>query len=519
MTRNFHIALFWGATLSAVEALTKPHRGHLSRSMNNKPAAFLRRHVGASTSLRARVREHRYKKSGALAASWQERLRGRILTTVHDAQVRRTAGLIAEALAGVILIYLSVTVMWLNERRNARIESLISIASNQCVSTKKAQPENRGELVHVTGEARSMSPIADGRFRNVVFSANCLRLKTTVEVFQWVQHAHTTEKKDLVGGGTTRTTTYTYTQEWSTHRHDSGSFKQKDKQNKFLVNPGVEEKTCDRVEFGDDFMAPENLVQQLDDYVSAHDHLDSSVTAAVGGVKCVRRGAWFLSGSGSEVGDVRVKFDIVCDGLATVMSLQVANERAGEKETFAPYRMISGRIGKAVRQQRLIAESRKDSIELPGEDDSSWVVLALCCCLPGMRHFVNSCFPSAVAPQIHHMFSGVMSPGKCISVIQAENPIMVWMIRLVSWVGLCAGVTALFSPFVAFVDIMPLLGPLASSLGIGSFLLLCLLVTLIGVLLVLTLAYMPYSPLLATVYLLLAAGIIIASLVTSKRLI
>ena len=85
-----------------------------------------------------------------------------------------------------------------------------------------------GGLVHLSG------PLASSGVRDAVFGemqrSDALRLRRTTEAYQWHEHRSTSERrvsKDHVE----RTTTYSYTTEWSSSRQASGSFRDRSKHN------------------------------------------------------------------------------------------------------------------------------------------------------------------------------------------------------------------------------------------------------------------------------------------------
>merc|ERR1712194_568649 len=107
---------------------------------------------------------------------------------------------------GIVLLILSIPVLWVNERRHARMQSLISLSRSDVstVSSKTADSENRGKLVYLCdGKTDATVPVANKGFPDVSLK-DCLRLKVSVEVYQWIESVHEEHKKNFVGGGTHR---------------------------------------------------------------------------------------------------------------------------------------------------------------------------------------------------------------------------------------------------------------------------------------------------------------------------
>mmetsp|Transcript_96122 Transcript_96122/g.222844 ORF Transcript_96122/g.222844 Transcript_96122/m.222844 type:complete len:281 (-) Transcript_96122:126-968(-) len=100
-------------------------------------------------------------------------------------------------IGGVILIIFSFPVLWFNESRSARMESLASWGETQCrsVSGQTVDEENRDWLVHIqSAQASGVARMSDARF-DVMFERGYLRLQSTVEVYQIVEHEKKEEKE------------------------------------------------------------------------------------------------------------------------------------------------------------------------------------------------------------------------------------------------------------------------------------------------------------------------------------
>ena len=138
---------------------------------------------------------------------------------------------------GLGLVGLSTAVLWWNEGRTARYDRMLASAQRNVrplnAPTRAALEESLesvqdGGLVHLSG------PLASSGVRDAVFGemqrSDALRLRRTTEAYQWHEHRSTSERrvsKDHVE----RTTTYSYTTEWSSSRQASGSFRDRSKHN------------------------------------------------------------------------------------------------------------------------------------------------------------------------------------------------------------------------------------------------------------------------------------------------
>lgn len=446
-----------------------------------------------------------------------------------------------EVAFATVLIIVSFPILWFNERRAARMQSLVAFGETEYVSVREALPENQGQLVYASmGEAHAKEPIADDMFQNV--ELNCLVLKTTIEVFQWVEYGTAKVQSDF-RGSTSNFTRFNYRPEWSTVMHDSKEFHNQDKQNVFHITPGVHTKICSRVEYGEHneggfqghFIVPEDLVSQMTNLKSAHDQLsdkiifkssDSGVT-----IECAKtvwplrkaakdvedsepRGPstpsgseYFVYGSGSEIGDIRVQIQYIADGPMTIMALQAPPEKDGEKDVFAPFRLVSRWSSKDVQKERLIEESKKTPAELAEADKCLCGPLDSGCgfCI-FLCDWVNSLFAGGdLYPQIYSMFVGPKTPEECVADLRARSVFMSWAIRLLGFTLMYVGTYVFFAPILTFMDLTPLLAPYTFLQGDIIFVFSAL-SSLFLATLVVSVAFVCYRPLVSLWYLLLAVA-------------
>ena len=116
-------------------------------------------------------------------------------------------------IVGLILFLIGFPVLFWNEGNSVKTAKALDEGESVCVpveSIAKIDPEMEGQLVHMTGKADTKDVLSDDEFG---ISATAIALKRTTEMYQWVEHSKTTEKKNL-GGSVTKTTTYTYSKEW-----------------------------------------------------------------------------------------------------------------------------------------------------------------------------------------------------------------------------------------------------------------------------------------------------------------
>lgn len=127
---------------------------------------------------------------------------------------------------GMLMMAGSSALLWWNEGRTVREERMLREAHAAVVSIDTEEPFNYegapvARLVHMSGKVSSSS-LADPMFPTVRRPA--LRLKRTVEAYQWEETEHTREMR-VSSTHVKRETSYTYRKNWSARPVDSGRFR------------------------------------------------------------------------------------------------------------------------------------------------------------------------------------------------------------------------------------------------------------------------------------------------------
>eukprot|EP00931_Biecheleriopsis_adriatica_P090635 TRINITY_DN64593_c0_g1_i1.p1 TRINITY_DN64593_c0_g1~~TRINITY_DN64593_c0_g1_i1.p1 ORF type:complete len:515 (+),score=58.99 TRINITY_DN64593_c0_g1_i1:90-1634(+) len=136
-------------------------------------------------------------------------------------------------------------------------------------------------------------------------------IKVEAMMYQCVEHARSESKKDLVGGGKTTVTTYTYAKEWVDHYVDSHSFKKQQSRRENCGGihnptwsseglPQSKETYADRITAGPYTISDSKLINRIP--------LDSPLDVVAPSSKWKRSGNTFQKGSGQKIGDVRITF-------------------------------------------------------------------------------------------------------------------------------------------------------------------------------------------------------------------
>ena len=135
----------------------------------------------------------------------------------------RIGGAIKGVLIGLILFVIAFPLLFWNEGRSVKRYKTLEEGGGAVISVtaEAVDPANDGKLVHMTGEAVTDVTLTDPEFG---ISANALKFKRIVEMYQWEESTEK-ETKKKVGGGTETKTTYSYSKTWSSSVIQSDSFK------------------------------------------------------------------------------------------------------------------------------------------------------------------------------------------------------------------------------------------------------------------------------------------------------
>lgn len=460
----------------------------------------------------------------------------------------RMSDSIGNFIASPFMLALAISVLWLNERRNARMQTLISKGRTDVVNaaSDKLNPSNRNRLVHLQdGQLRAIGTLTESRFvaagSKKPLEVSCaLKLKSVLQVFQWVETRKEKKQKDTIGGGERTVVYYEYNTQWSESQNNSNSFHEpRGHENRFVAGaPGSSQSCVDKVEYGEGFVLPTELVSQLNEYVDAsvaigcasvffNNHefakaksqeTDSEMPGKVGqfltswmsllpgrlqgdttGITVPTYHFYWREGhadyDGGDVpcvGDYRVAFRYVPDGPATVLALQAESDESNSsgRDSFLPYRVIERNCcgwTDEMEKEALYKEAKKTDEELEKQDRVCGGACMFCCCC---CFLVNLCCTMFARPVIFNAFHGTKSVDECFKYLKQSNAFVSWGSRFIGWALMGAAIGMFLSPLQTFLDVIPIfgwLGNMAISV-ISSF------VTLVLTVLIIAFAYLIYHP-------------------------
>jgi hypothetical protein len=126
-------------------------------------------------------------------------------------------------LIGFLMLIASVILLYWNEGRAVQASRALQEGERTVVELAPDRMDRGfdGKLVHVTGAMSTASPARDNLFG--VGGADTIRLRRTVEMYQWKESVET-KTENQVGGGQVQQKTYSYTRIWSDQPIDSANF-------------------------------------------------------------------------------------------------------------------------------------------------------------------------------------------------------------------------------------------------------------------------------------------------------
>jgi hypothetical protein len=145
------------------------------------------------------------------------------VATESTSWVSRLVGSIKGVLVGLVFFAGAFPLLFWNEGRAVRRAQDLEEGRGAVVevSADVVRPADEGRLVHLSGAAATNESLTDAELGPT--AAGALRLRRTVEMYQWSEDSESRREKKI-GGGTRETTRYSYALGWSAAHVDSSSF-------------------------------------------------------------------------------------------------------------------------------------------------------------------------------------------------------------------------------------------------------------------------------------------------------
>jgi len=310
---------------------------------------------------------------------------------------------------GIILIIIGIALLFWNEGRAVKTYKTLKEGQGLVVNVAPdaVDEANNGKLVHLSADAVTDETLVDQDFG---VSANAIRLRRAVEMYQWKETEKSETRKKL-GGGEETVTTYTYTKEWSGMLNNTANFQEPSGHENPSEFP-YDSMTLDaeQVAVGAFYLSPD-LIAQLSDYKDLPVRDVPEGAEWPEGARTDKGGIYLGVNPGQpQVGDVRINFSVVEQGPVSVVAAQ-------NGDTFADYQTKAGGT---------------------------------------IAMIVSGNVPA------RQMFEDAI----------ATNTLVTWLVRLGGFILIWIGFGLLFAPLSVLADIVPLFGSLVgAATGLIAFLL------------------------------------------------
>jgi hypothetical protein len=302
---------------------------------------------------------------------------------------------------GIILFLVAFPVLFMNEGRAVRTYKTLKEGAGKVVTidSESVDAANEGKLVHLTGKATTVETLSDSQFG---VSADAIKLRRNVEMYQW-KEKKTTSSKKKVGGSKETKTTYDYFKTWSKTPIKSSSFKKlSGHENPQTMAYSKNEHIAEDVTLGD-FKLSKSLISKL----NAYKNLPIAETAKIpeslsGKVKIYAGGYYYGSDPASpSVGDLKISFEVIKPLDVSVISQQIGS-------TFEPFLSKTGK-------------------------------------------------------KLEMITAGTVSAESMFEQAKKNNAMMTWILRAVGFILMFVGITLVFKPLAVVADVLPILGNLVGA--------------------------------------------------------
>lgn len=320
-----------------------------------------------------------------------------------ESWLSRVGGAVKGILVGLALFILAFPLLFLNEGRAVdRMKALEEGAGSVVhIDSKVVDPSNDLKLVHATSKVTTDETLADSAF-NV--KANAIKLKRSVQVYQWQENVE--EKKEKQLGGSEKTTReYSYSKVWREGLIDSAEFKDAEHQNPASIPFSNQTLQAKNVAFGG-FDFPSKLTNKLNNFIKVD--LTSKPVPSIEAIDnmTVHDGGYFIGEDplNPQIGDLKVTFEMVEPTTVSIIAQQTEN-------SFQPY----------------ITSNGGDILLLE---------------------------------------SGVVGQEKMFQSALASNTFTTWLLRLAGLVMMTVGLSLVLKPLSVIADVLPILGDIMEA-GVG----------------------------------------------------
>lgn len=328
---------------------------------------------------------------------------GSFTETTSTGWFGRIGNSIKGILIGLVLIVIAVPVLFMNEGRAVKTRKSLEEGNRDYVtiSVDAVDSAQDGKLVYLMGPATTENQLRDPEMD---ITADALKLRRTVEMYQWKEKKSSETKKKL-GGGEETVTTYSYVKEWSSKPINSSNFKKPAGHENPKMPLASKTWTASPIKVGA-YQLSKGLVRQIDHFTTLQPEPGEALPEQIAGRKLHATGSGFYLGkepATAAIGDSRITYQVALPGEVSVLSKLRGN-------SFEPFTAKAG--GK-----------------------------------------------------IEMLSSGNQSADSMFAAAHASNRLMTWLLRGGGALLMFIGFSLVFKPLSVLADVLPIAG---SIVGVGT---------------------------------------------------
>ena len=380
-------------------------------------------------------------------------------------------------IAGVLMFIGGTVMLWWNEGNFVAVRDALNEAQEVTVKVNdisRVDSSLNGQLIHAQGLADTQEVLKDPIFQ---IGERAIAIKREVEYYQWTEQS-TEETHTNLGGEEETVITYTYSQRWVSEPVNSSSFADPDAR-RYHVNTvaaTVPDSTiwAKNVSFGA-YTLPEFLIHSINRFEPMQANLEPEVYDSL---KRQLRGT---SNSNSRPYSAdrweESSADITTSGNTVYIGRSPASPSIGDvRITFS--KVLPAEVS-------ILAQVSGSTFER---------------------------YNASNGETVSRLDYGRLSMENMYGEAHSENSMMTWLLRGLGALLIIAGLKALVAPLAVIASVIPMLGTIANA-GTG---LVCGLLGLGWSLLIISIAWLWYRPLIGIVMLIIAGGLIALLYVKGK---
>lgn len=405
-------------------------------------------------------------------------------------------------LVGILLTVVSVPVLFWNEGRAVKTAKGLQEGAKVVVDIQpdKVDSANEKKFIHTTGDVQTSDVLRDDEF-TVEF--NGVRLVRHVEMYQWNENEDTTSEKKI-GGGTRKTTTYTYEKGWFPRLIDSSDFDEaQSHQNPTEVLFPETTQQAKNVTLGN-FRLPDSLIGMIHSQETVE--LDASnFPNGYANRSTIRKDG--PNGAPRIYISATTPQPSPSQQQPLVETIETAPPANPDQPELSD---LESTVTSDEPSQDPEPESAAESNASPAADPQIgdvrvWFTATPVQTVSVLTQQIGDSFQpysTEYGTTINVLRAGVYSADEMIKQEEAANRTLTWILRGVGSMVMFFGLTLLLRPLVVLADVLPIAG---SLVGFGTAIVAGLL-TIAGSLTVIGIAWLFYRPLLGGTLLVVAAA-------------